>query len=78
MSRILDAQNAAMVAKGAPSDVAEKASDFMGKYGTILIAFGALIGDIVVGVIIGLIGAAIFKKERSAYDPEPGVSEPTV
>ena len=78
MVKILDTQRDAMVAKGAPSDQIEKSTEIMTKYGTILIAFGVAIWYIILGAIIGLIGAAIFKKERSAYDPEPETTDPAV
>jgi hypothetical protein len=77
MAKILDVQKDAMVAKGAPSDQIEKTTEFMNKFGAIAIAFGTAIWYIILGAILALIGAAIFKKERSAYDLEPANSDPT-
>jgi LytS/YehU family sensor histidine kinase len=45
------------------------------------IAIGALVSSIIMGVIVSLIGAAIFKKERSPFDvvsTSDQTSEPTV
>jgi len=40
------------------------------KYGVLFTAIGTAIGTPIVGAIISLIGAAIFKKERSVLDIE--------
>jgi hypothetical protein len=78
MVKILETQRDAMVAKGATSDQIEKSAEFMNKIGTLIVAFGVAIWYIILSTIIGLIGAAIFKKERSAYDPEPETTDPAL
>lgn len=76
--KTIDSQRDAMAAKGLSSDQVDKAIDITKKYGAAIGAFFVVIIYMIIGVIFGLIGAAIFKKERSAYDPEPGTTEPTV
>jgi hypothetical protein len=73
LTQILDAQKQAMIDKGAPSDQIDKTTEIMSKFGAILISIGLVFWYVVLGTIISLITAAIFKKERSAYDPEPTV-----
>lgn len=48
----------------------EKANEIGRKYGPIIGAFGAAIGSAVIGAILALIGAAIFKRERTLDDIE--------
>jgi len=48
----------------------EKANEIGRKYGPIIGAFGAAIGSAVIGAILALIGAAIFKRERTLSDIE--------
>lgn len=48
----------------------EKANEIGKKYGPIIGAFGAAIGSAVIGAILALIGAAIFKRERTIDDIE--------
>ena len=78
LSKSIEAQRDAMAAKGLTPDQVDQGINIAKKYGGIFGAFGALIMYIIVRVIFGLIGAAILKKERSAYDPEPAASDPTV
>ncbi|HWD87369.1 MAG TPA: DUF4199 domain-containing protein [Mucilaginibacter sp.] len=68
-----------MEAKGnLSSEDIDKAVNITRKFGPIFGAIGALVFDLIAGIIVALIGAAIFKKERSAYDPEPAQADPTV
>lgn len=70
-AKLLEAQREAMQAKGMTSDQVDQGMSMMNKMGLPIIAFSAAIGSAIFGLIIALIGAAIFKKERSAFDPEP-------
>jgi cytochrome bd-type quinol oxidase subunit 1 len=66
-----------LAAKGnLSSDQIDQAMEIAKKYGVILGTFGTMIVYTILGVIFGLIGAAIFKKEHSAYDPEPETTDP--
>lgn len=59
----------------------EKANEIGRKYGPIIGAFGAAIGSAVIGAILALIGAAIFKRERTLDDIErdsPAYTDPEV
>jgi len=50
------------------------------KYGALIGTFGSIIGSAVIGAILGLIGAAIFKNERPLFTTEsddPTVNDPT-
>ncbi|MGZ3777057.1 MAG: DUF4199 domain-containing protein [Mucilaginibacter sp.] len=70
-TKMLAEQRDAMAAKGLTSDQVDQGMEFMNKMGMIFVVIGAAIGTFVMALILGLIGAAIFKKERSAFDPEP-------
>ncbi|HJP63330.1 MAG TPA: DUF4199 domain-containing protein, partial [Mucilaginibacter sp.] len=70
-TKMLEAQREAMEAKGMSADQVDQGMKFMNKMGLVFVAFGAAVGSAVVAIILGLIGAAIFKKERSAFDQEP-------
>lgn len=48
----------------------EKANEIGKKYGPIIGAFGAAIGSAAIGATLALIGAAIFKRERTLSDIE--------
>jgi hypothetical protein len=76
--RTVDAQRDAMAAKGLSSEQVDKAIEITKKYGAIIGAVGVAIWYLILGIIISLIGAAIFKKERTAFDPEPEAAEPIV
>lgn len=54
--------------KGMTSEQIEKGMSIAKKWGPVFGAFGAAIGYAVFGAIVSLIGAAIFKKERSPFD----------
>jgi uncharacterized protein DUF4199 len=61
-----------MVAQGQLSaDQIDSAMEIARKYGVIIGSVFVAIGTPIVGAIIALIGAAIFKKERTVYDPKP-------
>lgn len=72
-ARSLDKAESDMVAKGMSDDQVETAMTITRNYGQIIGAFFAAIGTAVIGAIISLIGAAIFKKERTAYDFDDAV-----
>jgi hypothetical protein len=67
---ILDAQRAGMEAKGLSSDQVDQAMEITTKYGKILTFVGGIIVTPIFGAIVALVGAAIFKKERSILDIE--------
>ncbi|MCC8410069.1 DUF4199 domain-containing protein [Mucilaginibacter sp. UR6-1] len=82
-ARSLDKAESDMVAKGMTDDQIETAMNITRKYGQIIGAFFAAIGTAVIGAVISLVGAAILKKERSAYDFDDAViaddkTDPTV
>lgn len=71
-AKTLDEQREALAAKGNLSnDQIDQGMEIARKYGIIIGSFGTVVFYTILGVIFGLIGAAIFKKEPSAYDPEP-------
>ena len=62
-------------------DQIDKAMEISKKYFSIIATVGALFGSAILGAIIALIGAAIFKKERSRFDVTDAADqtpEPTV
>ncbi len=67
-AKMMEPQRAAMEQKGMDAAAIEKAMQITLKYGALLAAFGAAIGDTIIGALAGLIGAAIFKKEKSPAD----------
>lgn len=66
---LVDAQ-AQLEAKNMSSDQIDKAMEITKKYGPIFGAFFSAVAYTILGAIISLIGASIFKKERSLYDIE--------
>ena len=56
--------------KNLSSEQIDQAMEITRKYGVLLTVVGTAIGTPIVGAIISLIGAAIFKKERSVLDIE--------
>jgi len=76
LAKSIDSQRDAMAAKGLSEEQVEKGIEMAKKYGAIFGAFGVAIWYAILGVILGLIGAAIFKKERSPFDTEETVIEP--
>jgi hypothetical protein len=77
-AKSVEAQRDAMAAKGLTSEQVDKGMEMAKKYGAIFGAFAVAIWYAILGVIIGLIGAAIFKKERSPFDAEPINTDPAV
>jgi hypothetical protein len=71
LTQAAEAARAQLEAKGQlSSDQIDTAVNITVKYGAIFGSVGGLIGSIVLGAIVALIGAAIFKKERSIFDIE--------
>ena len=68
--KILDTTKAGLVEKGLSSDQIDQTMSIMSKYGVLLAAVGSLFLMAIFGIIVSLIGAAIFKKERSILDIE--------
>lgn len=76
-TQTIEQQREALVAKGnLSSDQIDQAMEIVKKYGVILGSAGAMLVYSILGVVFGLIGAAIIKKERTAYDPEPDATGP--
>jgi len=75
--KLLDVVQAKMDEKGAPAAQTEKIMGFYKSWGPITFAFFAGIGTTIMGAIVSLIGAAIFKKERSPYDIVENAVDPT-
>ncbi|MBE9582925.1 DUF4199 domain-containing protein [Mucilaginibacter sp. JRF] len=72
-ARSLDKAESDMIEKGMTDEQVETAMNITRNYGQIIGAFFAAIGTAVIGAIVSLIGAAIFKKERSPYDFDDAV-----
>jgi|EP01037_Dinobryon_pediforme_P007453 uncharacterized membrane protein len=73
-------QQTKMAEQGLSSEQSEKALEMVKKYGAILGAVGTAIVIPIFGAIVALIGAAIFKKEKSAFDLQQDIttySDPT-
>jgi len=68
--QVLDAQRAAMEAKNMPSDQVDQGMKIMNNYGIIITTGMVVVLTPIIGAVIALIGAAIFKKERSILDIE--------
>jgi hypothetical protein len=66
--KAIEASRAQMEAKNMSTEQIDKGMDIAKKWGPIMGAFGTAIVYPLIGAIISLITAAIFKKERSAYD----------
>ena len=78
-AQALDQQRQTMAEAGKlSSDQIDQAMDIAKKYGPIIGAVFTVFIYAILGVIVGLIGAAIFKKEPSAYDTESIDTDPTV
>ncbi|MDP9077172.1 MAG: DUF4199 domain-containing protein [Bacteroidota bacterium] len=70
-TQALAAQQQKLEAAGTlSSDQIETTMNVMKKYGTLIAFFGVIIGTPITGAIVSLIGAAIFKNERSILDIE--------
>jgi hypothetical protein len=77
--KLLETIQAQLEQKNMTESQIEKTMDFYkGSWGLITMGFGAAIGMTVFGTIMSLIGAAIFKKDRSAYDIIEDAIDPTV
>ncbi|HEY8782362.1 MAG TPA: DUF4199 domain-containing protein [Mucilaginibacter sp.] len=70
LEQSLAAQHDKFVEKGMSEDQIKQATDITRKYGAILGAVATLFVIPIFGAIVALIGAAIFKKERSLGDIE--------
>ncbi|MDB5142998.1 MAG: hypothetical protein JWQ66_1711 [Mucilaginibacter sp.] len=77
-AKTIDSQRDAMAAKGLSSEQVDKGIDIAKKYGAAIGAIVVVIFYLIIGAVFGLIGAAIFKRERTGFDPEPEATEPTV
>ena len=66
----LASQEAKMSAQNVSPEQAEKGMEIARKYGTIFGAVGILLITPICGAVISLIGAAIFKRERTVEDIE--------
>lgn len=71
-------QQTAMADKGMSQDQIDKAMEMGTKYGSIFGAVATAIGTLIFGVVVSLIGAAILKREPSAYDIVESAEDPTV
>lgn len=79
VGKMVSATQAQMEAKGNSSADIDKATGFIQKYGAIFAGFGTAIFMTVFGIIVALVGAAIFKRERTAFDMEnDGPVDPAV
>ncbi|RCH56103.1 hypothetical protein DJ568_04990 [Mucilaginibacter hurinus] len=75
-TKAMEVAQAQMEEKGTMTDEQVKvAMDFTNKYGMIMTVFAIAVGSAIMGAILSLIGAAIFKKERSIYDNDQEVIE---
>ncbi len=72
--QMLEFQRQAMQDKNYSADQIDQGMNFMQKFGVIFAAVGVLIMTPIIGAIIALIGAAIFKKEKSILDIEKDAS----
>ncbi|MBW4891454.1 DUF4199 domain-containing protein [Mucilaginibacter sp. HMF5004] len=69
-AKAMETSRAAMVAKGMSDEQVEKAMAMAIKFGPIGGAFFLAIWYAILGAILALIGASIFKKEKTLYDIE--------
>ncbi len=76
LAKSVEEQRDKMMEKnGLSSEQVDTAIEVSKKYGAIIASVSQVIGSAIFGVIISLIGAAIFKKERSAFDMEEASPE---
>jgi uncharacterized membrane protein YagU involved in acid resistance len=68
VEKSLGAAQAKLAEKGLTQDQIDKALGITKKYFPVFGAIGSIIFSALMGVIVSLIGAAIFKKERSPFD----------
>jgi hypothetical protein len=80
LQQIIDAQATKLTEQGQSQEVIDKAADMTHKYGMVFITVSTAIGTLIFGSIVALIGAAILKKERTAFNiPDEEVTpDPTV
>jgi len=76
-AKVLETTRAQLETKNMDSSQIDKAMEITQKWGPLIGAFGAAIAYAIFGAIISLIGAAIFKKERSPYDIAQDAIDPT-
>jgi hypothetical protein len=74
----MEEQQTVMADKGMSQEQIDKALEIGTKYGAIFGAVATAIGSLIFGAIVALIGAAILKKERTAYDIVDSAEDPTV
>jgi len=75
VEKTLTSTQSQLEAKGMSQEQIDAAMNITRKYFAIFGAVGAVFFSAILGVIGGLIGAAIFKKERSPFDT-PGYNDP--
>lgn len=80
LQQIIDAQAVKLNEQGQSQEVIDKAADMTHKYGAVFAAVFTAIGTLIFGSIVALVGAAILKKERTAFDipDEEVTADPTV
>jgi hypothetical protein len=80
LTKAMEQQQTAMADKGMSQEQIDKALEMGNKYGAIFGAIATAISTLIFGCIVSLIGAAILKKERTAFDlpDEEVASDPTV
>ena len=77
--KVLEATQTGMEEKDTPSEQIDKTMEFMrSSWGMIMGAFSSAVMYAIMGAIISLITAAIFKKERSPYDIAMSAEDPTI
>ena len=81
--KVLQATQTSMEQQNQPTEQIDKTMEFMrGTWGLVMGAFSSAVMYAIIGAIISLITAAIFKKERSPYDiamaAEDQTTDPTV
>jgi hypothetical protein len=76
-AKSLDASRAQMEAKNLSSAQIDQGMEIAKKWGPLIGSFFIAIMYAIVGAIIALIGAAIFKKERSPFDIAENAIDPT-
>jgi hypothetical protein len=80
LTKAMEQQQTAMADKGMSQEQIDKGLEMGTKYGAIFGAIATAISTLIFGCIVSLIGAAILKKERTAFDiPDEEVpTDPTV
>jgi hypothetical protein len=68
VDKTLAASQTKMEEQKMSQDQIDQAMNFTRKYFAAIATIIALLGSVIMGAVIALIGAAIFKKERSAFD----------